>query len=86
MVFIHQPKPGLGADTQIQHRYRNKISAPRGLQYSREGKTCSHDAVKPRFPVKVQDPSAGTNSRGEWPWDRGEGRQESLAKPPFGDR
>lgn len=29
--------------------------APKGLQYSRGGKTGSHDAVKPRFPVKVQD-------------------------------
>ena len=32
MVFIHQPEPGLGADSKIQHRYRNKISAPKGLQ------------------------------------------------------
>ena len=64
MVFIHQPEPGLRTDTKIQHRYRNKNSAPKGLQYSREGKTGSQDAVKPRFPVKVQDQEC---------WDKEEG-------------
>lgn len=32
-----------------------KFLPPKVCSNSREGKTCSHDAVKPRFPVKVQD-------------------------------